>query len=153
MTTEIVKQKLKLILEDPKYATNVAKLSTRFRDQKEKPVDRAIWWVEWVLRNPNAVEFLKSPVLRFGLIVGNFYDVVFIISIVILLTLFGVGKCLLFHLRSKKSKSNSNKKREKNEWKKQLHWKICSVFYQYFINKCGKIWISLCITIFDILFS
>lgn len=126
MTTESVKQKLKLVLEDPKYATNMAKLSVRFRDQKEKPLDRAIWWVEWVLRNPNAVDFLKSPVLRLGFIVGNFYDVIFIISIIIFSILFILVKLLISYLRWLNNQSNPSGKRAKNEWI------LRSTCYQFF---------------------
>lgn len=115
MTTEIVTEKLKLILENPKYAINMAKLSNQFRDQKEKPLDRAIWWIEWVLRNPNAVEFLKSPVIRFGFIAGNFYDVIFIISIVICVALYCVAKILILFGRLVNNELDSNKKRQKND--------------------------------------
>lgn len=115
MTTEIVTEKLKLVLEDPKYAKNMTELSIRFRDQKEKPLDRAIWWVEWVLRNPNAVEFLKSPVLRLGLIVGNFYDVIFVISIIICVVLYCMAKALHLCGRLMNIDSDSGNKRQKWE--------------------------------------
>lgn len=80
MTTEIIKEKLKRILEDPKYYENAKKFSARFRDQKESPLERAVWWIEWLLRNPDC-EYMKSPVLRLGFIVGNSYDFIAIISI------------------------------------------------------------------------
>lgn len=117
MTTEIVKEKLKLILEDPKYATNMAKLSFQFRDQKEKPLDRAIWWIEWVLRNPNAVDFLKSPVLRLGFIAGNFYDVIFVISIAICVILYCVTQILilLYGRQQLNNESDLSKKRQKSD--------------------------------------
>lgn len=116
MTTETVKQKLKMILENPKYAKNMEIVSARFKDQKENPLDRAIFWIEWLLRNPNAVEFLQSPVLRLGYIVGNFYDVVFIISIILLLLLYSIAKILLLYLRVLTDKSNlSSKKSKKSE--------------------------------------
>ena len=115
MTTEIVKEKLKLILENPKYAKNMAELSARFRDQKEKPLDRAIWWIEWVLRNPNAVDFLKSPVLRLGLVVGNFYDVIFVISMIILMVFYGLAKILIAYLRTVRKELKSSKRRQKSE--------------------------------------
>lgn len=48
--------------------------SKRFRDQATKPLDRAIWWIEWAIRNPNA-EHLKSPILKLGNFAANLYDV------------------------------------------------------------------------------
>lgn len=98
MTTEIIKEKLHKILDDPKYKKNAEELSTRFRDQKEKPLDRAIWWIEWALRNPNA-NFLKSPVLRLGFITGNSFDVIATITIILFVILYFVTKWLISYVR------------------------------------------------------
>lgn len=54
--------------------------SKRFRDQMTKPLDRAVWWIEWAIRNPNP-EHLKSPVLKLGDFAGNSYDVLLTILI------------------------------------------------------------------------
>lgn len=97
LTTEIIKEKLHKILEDPKYMENARKLSTRFRDQKEKPLDRAVWWTEWLLRNPNA-EFLRSPVLRLGFIAGNSYDIIAIITIISMVILYFLAKSLISYI-------------------------------------------------------
>lgn len=80
MTTELIKEKLQKVLEDPKYTENAKKLSVRFRDQKEKPLDRAIWWIEFLLRNPNA-DHMKSPVLRLGFFSGNSFDIIVFITL------------------------------------------------------------------------
>lgn len=100
MTTQTVKEKLEAILGNPKYSENVRELSARFRDQKEKPLDRAVWWIEWVLRHPKAEEFLKSPVLRLGFIVGNSYDIIAVISVILLLISAAAikGICLITQL-------------------------------------------------------
>lgn len=37
---------------NPKYKENIKILSKVFRDQKETPLERAVWWIEWVMRNP-----------------------------------------------------------------------------------------------------
>lgn len=87
MTTAGIKEKLTKVLEDPTYRKNVMKLSKRFKDQKEKPIDRAVWWVEWVLRNPNA-DYLRSPVLRLGLIVGNAYDLIASVTLIFIIFFF-----------------------------------------------------------------
>lgn len=101
MTTAGIKEKLTKVLEDPTYRKNVMKLSKRFKDQKEKPIDRAVWWVEWVLRNPNA-DYLRSPVLRLGFIVGNAYDIVAFITLICILTTIIVMKMIWNCTLSKK---------------------------------------------------
>lgn len=100
MTTETIKEKLHAVLYNPKYSENAKKLSARFRDQKEKPLERAVWWIEWLLRNPNAVEFMRSPVLRLGYIVGNSYDVIAIVSLTLLLLILVVAKLLNIFFRA-----------------------------------------------------
>lgn len=97
MTTEIIIEKLHKILEDPKYIENARKLSARFKDQKEKPLDRAIWHIEWLLRNPNA-DFLKSPVLRLGFIRGNSFDMIAIVTIILVVILCFVAKLILSYV-------------------------------------------------------
>lgn len=63
------------------------KLSKAFRDQKETPIERAMWWMEWILRNPNSKN-MKSPVIEMGYIVGNSYDIVIVSVLVTLLMIF-----------------------------------------------------------------
>lgn len=94
MTTKTIKEKLLKVLEDPKYAENVKKLSTRFKDQKEHPLERAVWWVEWLMRNPNANEVLKSPVLRLGIFSGNSFDLIVLITLSVLAILLVLTKLL-----------------------------------------------------------
>lgn len=89
MTTQSVKKTLRKILTDPKYMENAKKLSTRFRDQKELPLERAVWWAEWLIRNPDC-DYLKSPVLRLGFIVGNSYDIIAAICFVSFVTLISI---------------------------------------------------------------
>ena len=48
------------LLKNPIYKENAVKASVAFRDQKESPLERAIWWIEWALRNPNPKYFNGS---------------------------------------------------------------------------------------------
>lgn len=54
LSTEHLYGKIKRMLDDPSYAENIENVSKVFRDQKETPLERAVWWTEWILRNPNA---------------------------------------------------------------------------------------------------
>lgn len=48
--------------------------SKLLRDQPEKPIDRAVWWVEYVLRNPDA-SHLRTPTIELGFFRSNSLDV------------------------------------------------------------------------------
>uniref|UniRef100_A0A182PSE2 UDP-glucuronosyltransferase n=1 Tax=Anopheles epiroticus TaxID=199890 RepID=A0A182PSE2_9DIPT len=76
MTTELLRDTIRDVLEDPKYRTNMAKQSALFRDQPEKPLERAVWWIEWLLRHPDATQ-LQSPVLQLGFVRTYLLDVAF----------------------------------------------------------------------------
>lgn len=85
MNIRETKETILKILEDSSYATNASKWSARSKDQKDHhPLERAVWWVEWLLRNPNC-EYLKSPVLRLGFIAGNSYDIIVVLTLVLIL--------------------------------------------------------------------
>ncbi|XP_058815961.1 UDP-glucosyltransferase 2-like [Topomyia yanbarensis] len=50
------------MMGNSRYTENMTKLSKAFRDQSEHPLDRAVWWVEWVLRNPDARMMQSSAI-------------------------------------------------------------------------------------------
>lgn len=91
-------------------------MSKNFRDQKEKPLDRAIWWIEWAIRNPKA-EFMKSPTVKQGHIVGNFYDIIAVLTTVVLFILYIVFKLAVLSLRlvcgRKETEQKATKKKQK----------------------------------------
>lgn len=91
------------VVEDLSYREKAKKLSKRFRDKPQKPLDLAVWWVEYVIRNPTT-EHLKSPTLNMSLIAIKSYDV-FLVPILALYALL----CLIVK-RIGKPKSNKKKK-------------------------------------------
>lgn len=80
----------------------------------EKPLDRALWWIEWAMRHPNA-EYIKSPMLKHGQIAGNCYDLVAAITIVLLLIIFITFKCLRVLLNCLLRKQRSQNKGSKTK--------------------------------------
>lgn len=81
--------------------------SQRFRDQPEKPIERAVWWTEYVLRNPNPVH-LQSPVPNLGFLRSNLFDIVFTIgfltcAITILITHIALKYCSTRKVQKKKN--------------------------------------------------
>lgn len=95
LTKSEIHEKLQKVLESSKYADNIKRVSTHFKDQKEKPLERAVWWIEWVLRNPDC-DYLKSPVLRLGNITGSSFDLVAVSAVVLLLTLMFLCKLMVW---------------------------------------------------------
>ena len=91
--------------------------SKHFRDQPELPLERALWWVEWILRNPDS-DHLKTPAnTKLNGFQSNSYDViavvilalillVFIIRFVVLKINLGLDKCRMFSERFKVTKKD-----------------------------------------------
>ncbi|XP_034487524.1 2-hydroxyacylsphingosine 1-beta-galactosyltransferase-like [Drosophila innubila] len=54
VTAEQLTHNIKELLENPCYALKAKELSARFRDQPTSPLERAVWWTEYVLRHKGA---------------------------------------------------------------------------------------------------
>ncbi|XP_059612715.1 UDP-glycosyltransferase UGT5-like [Phlebotomus argentipes] len=106
-----LQQVMKKILDDPKYWNNAQALSRIFKDQKETPLERAIWWTEFVLRNPNSTH-MRSQSLDQGVFIRHSWDVLAFFSALFLIFLFCISKlvCLIFRRIAKKE--SAKKKRE-----------------------------------------
>ena len=60
LTEEDLLKAVTAILTKPDYTQNVKKLSAIYRDQIDKPLDRAIYWIEYVLRHEGAVHLRSA---------------------------------------------------------------------------------------------
>ncbi|XP_058120074.1 UDP-glucosyltransferase 2-like [Anopheles coustani] len=100
---------VKDILENPKYAKKMKQVSRLFRDQPETPLERAVWWCEWVLRNPDA-DLLQSRAVNLSWFRKNSYDVIsFMLGALSLLILF-VWRVVSYTWRYFTSQSRKAKK-------------------------------------------
>lgn len=97
-TIDELRDKLLSVLEKPQYSENVKRLSNVFRDQKDSPLERAVWWIEWALRNPQTNDY-KCPVNELGQIIGNSYDLVALIVFVATLICLWILRKLLYLLQ------------------------------------------------------
>ncbi|GAB0086101.1 hypothetical protein DMENIID0001_000940 [Sergentomyia squamirostris] len=91
------------LLYNPKYRANAQIQSKIFRDQKETPLERAVWWTEFVLRHPN-MTFMRSPSLDLNFAVRHSWDILaFIFTIIFLFILISLKiLCLFFRKYFKK---------------------------------------------------
>ncbi|XP_055702672.1 UDP-glycosyltransferase UGT5-like [Phlebotomus papatasi] len=96
-------QLIEKMLKDPKYRNNAETLSQVFRDQKETPLERAIWWTEYVLRHPN-MTYMRSSSFELGIIKRQSWDVMAFIFSMILISMFVFVKisCCVCRMCSKK---------------------------------------------------
>ncbi|KAF2893151.1 hypothetical protein ILUMI_13022 [Ignelater luminosus] len=54
LTTENVYDTVKDVLENPIYRNNIQEASSRYRDQPETPLERGVFWIEYILRHKSA---------------------------------------------------------------------------------------------------
>lgn len=99
------------LLNNKKY-TDAARLrSKNFQDQKEKPIERALWWVDYVARNPD-VSFLKSPKLaRMNYITKHSIDVIAVLTAILLAMILGTLKVVCIICKKRRSMTNRKVKR------------------------------------------
>ncbi|KAL7029777.1 hypothetical protein ACKWTF_006359 [Chironomus riparius] len=84
INTEKLKKAIVEVLHTPKYRRTAQQKSKVFKDQPEKPLDRAIWWCEYILRHPKATH-LKPAEFNLGLLGSHFWDIQAIIVLVLVI--------------------------------------------------------------------
>jgi glucuronosyltransferase len=84
ITTEKLRKAIIEVLLDPKYRKNMQKKSKLFKDQPEKPLARAVWWCEYVIRNPQPTH-LRQPTFTLGLLGSHFWDIQVIILMALII--------------------------------------------------------------------
>lgn len=68
-----------------RYMENAQLISRRFQDQPQKPLERAVWWIDYIIRNPTP-DHLQSPTLKLGYFASNSYDVILLVVACIFVT-------------------------------------------------------------------
>ncbi|XP_071448861.1 UDP-glucosyltransferase 2-like isoform X2 [Hetaerina americana] len=118
ITKETFTKKILNVINDPSYHHNVRKISNLIRDQPETPLDRAIFWVEFILRQGTGrVEALRSAGLDLAWYQYFLLDVLAIIfSIVSITTLVAAYViCTLYRLCMKSSHKEDSKVKSKKK--------------------------------------
>ncbi|XP_058457959.1 UDP-glucosyltransferase 2-like [Malaya genurostris] len=106
LTTERIRDTVRTVLETRSYRDNMKRLSTMFRDQPEKPIDRAVWWIEWVLRHPDA-DNIQSPVLKLGFLKSNLVDVIAFLALVPIVLVLCIKRFVLTNRKVDQTKKNN----------------------------------------------
>ncbi|XP_076048216.1 UDP-glycosyltransferase UGT5-like [Oratosquilla oratoria] len=91
-TVDVFVSKLKEIIEDKRYSQRVAATSLVFRDKKDSPVDRAVWWTEYVIRHQGAPS-LECPGRHLSWTEFLLIDVIFLLHVVVFVVVWLLLKC------------------------------------------------------------
>ncbi|XP_063459868.1 UDP-glucuronosyltransferase 2B17 isoform X3 [Pan paniscus] len=99
---------LKSVINDPIYKENVMKLSRIHHDQPVKPLDRAVFWIEFVMRHKGA-KHLRVAAHDLTWIQYHSLDVIAFLLACVATMIFMITKCCLFCFR-KLAKTGKKKK-------------------------------------------
>ena len=80
------------VMEDTNIMKSMQIAHQLFVDQKETPLERAVWWVEYVLRHDGA-QFLKPQSMNLTFLQCNLIDVILSLSLVLMVIIFLSIKC------------------------------------------------------------
>lgn len=110
LTEEILLNAINKAVNDPSYRQTVKQLSSVFLDQMEKPLDRAVFWIEYVLRHSGAVH-LRSAARELSYI--QYFSVdVFVIFVVIIFFDILILRAIVKRCFRSKSKPVASKKKK-----------------------------------------
>ncbi|KAI8513627.1 UDP-glucuronosyltransferase 2A1 [Branchiostoma belcheri] len=94
VTSEEVYQTITDVISDPKYKEKAEYVSTISRDQPQSPMERAIWWIEHVIKH-GGLPHLKSRAIDLPFYQYYLLDVLALIVTVIAVILLVGWKCCL----------------------------------------------------------
>uniref|UniRef100_A0A336LZ62 CSON008880 protein n=1 Tax=Culicoides sonorensis TaxID=179676 RepID=A0A336LZ62_CULSO len=89
---ETVKNALKEILYNEKYVRNAKLRSKLFQDQPQKPLERAVFWIEWTIRHKDDYHPIESPVKKLGPFKANMFDMILYLIVILMLISYLLGR-------------------------------------------------------------
>ncbi|XP_068831384.1 UDP-glucuronosyltransferase 2B31-like isoform X5 [Capricornis sumatraensis] len=101
---------LKQVINNPSYKQNAMWLSTIQRDQPIKPLDRAVFWIEFVMRHKGA-KYLRPAAHKLTWFQYHSLDVIGFLLACVAVAVFVITKCFLFCCR-KFAERGMKRKRE-----------------------------------------
>lgn len=109
LNVEIFREAILKVLETKSYTKNAQKVSKLFQDKPMKPLETAIWWIEYVMRNPDAPIY-RSPTLDLGFLASNNYDILLVCIVLLHITVYALKRalCKLFGKRKDVKKIKKN---------------------------------------------
>ncbi|XP_005883239.2 PREDICTED: UDP-glucuronosyltransferase 2A3 isoform X2 [Myotis brandtii] len=110
MTSADLRDALKTVINEPSYKENAMRLSRIHHDQPVKPLDRAVFWIEFVMRHKGA-KHLRPAAHNLTWVQYHSLDVIGFLLACVATAIFLVTKCCLFSCQ-KFGRTGNKKKRE-----------------------------------------
>lgn len=115
-----------------RYQTKLDFVSKSFRDQQTSPLERAIWWTEYVIRNKGAPQ-LRSPAADLSWIEYLMLDVIIAVHFALFVGYWLLKKTLKAILSLCSAKSDGPKRKKKRE-QNELKLVECIQFFFFFAD-------------------
>ncbi|XP_050424430.1 UDP-glycosyltransferase UGT5-like [Adelges cooleyi] len=113
LTEAIFENSLHEILNNKSYLENAKELSRRFQDQPMKPVDKAVYWIEYVIRHKGA-HHLKTAANQLNWFQFLLCDVIIVLLLSSFLSFYVFIKLLMLCCRCVTRKSKIDKLKKNN---------------------------------------
>ncbi|KAL6041699.1 hypothetical protein STEG23_009891 [Scotinomys teguina] len=110
MTSEDLLNAVRTVINDPSYKENAMRLSRIHHDQPVKPLDRAVFWIEFVMRHKGA-KHLRVAAHDLSWFQYHSLDVIGFLLACVASAIFLLAKCFLFVFQ-KFAKTGKKKKRD-----------------------------------------
>lgn len=82
LSVDTLRDTIVSVIEDEFYTENIKKMSRLYKDQPMKPLDKATWWIEYIIRNPNATH-LQSHSIHMNFFTSRSLDVILVLVILV----------------------------------------------------------------------
>lgn len=113
LTEEKLSETINEMLTNSKYTQNAKRRQKLMHDRPMSPIDTAMWWIEYVLRNPES-DFYRSPALDLSWYQLYLIDVLLFLGFV---TVIGIASFIFVckKICCRKSKKNTSKDAKKKK--------------------------------------
>ncbi|XP_035666856.1 UDP-glucuronosyltransferase 2B33-like [Branchiostoma floridae] len=110
VTSKEVYRAISTVISDPSYKEKANQISTHLRDQPQSPMERAVWWIEHVIKH-GGLPHLRSRAPELPFYQYYLLDVIALIVAVISAVLLSCWKCCSFACcMCKRDNTNTKKK-------------------------------------------
>ncbi|KAL0810780.1 hypothetical protein ABMA28_010097 [Loxostege sticticalis] len=109
VTEDNLNRGINMLLHDDSYRNNIVRLRTLMRDQPQPPLERAVWWTEYVIRHSGA-RHLRAPGASMPLAEYYELELVAIVLAAILVVFVLAVSIVMFIYKSLVKSSNKLKK-------------------------------------------